>query len=114
MKFGHINIVSRDWKKLLRFYIDVFNCKPVPPERNLSGEWLDKGTGLENAHLWGMHLRLPGFDDSGPTLEIYEYDEMEERSKDIYANRIGFGHIAFQVDDVEKTVQEVLKNGGKR
>jgi predicted enzyme related to lactoylglutathione lyase len=114
IKFSHTNIISKNWKKLAQFYIDVFDCKTLPPERNLSGEWLDEGTGVKNAHLRGIHLKLPGYGDDGPTLEIFEYDKMEEKPKEVRANRMGFGHIAFQVDDVEKTIQKVLENGGKK
>ena len=30
------------------------------------------------------------------------------------ANREGIGHLAFKVDDVEKTLNEMLENGGKK
>ena len=33
VSFGHVNIVARDWKRLLRFYQDVFGCEPGPPRR---------------------------------------------------------------------------------
>lgn len=29
-------------------------------------------------------------------------------------NRIGYGHIAFRVDDVQKYLDKVLQNGGSR
>ncbi|WP_228442096.1 hypothetical protein [Chryseobacterium nematophagum] len=56
IKYGHTNIITKDWKKLADFYELVFNCIPVPPERNQKGSWLEKGTGVPNAHLQGMHL----------------------------------------------------------
>ena len=71
-KFKHTNIIARDWQKPARFYEDVFSCVRVLPERDLSGAWLEKGTGVKNARLAGVHLRLPGwgdlFDFSYPTL----------------------------------------------
>ena len=36
--------------------------------------WLDSATGINGAHLRGMHLRLPGYGEHGPTLEIFQYD----------------------------------------
>lgn len=112
IKFVHTNIIARDWKKLAKFYIDVFDCKPVLPERDLKGDWLDKGAALKDAHLKGMHLRLPGYGDEGPTLEIYSYSKMENKPDEIFANRIGFGHIAFRVDNVEEVLSKALSNGG--
>ncbi len=110
MKFTHVNIVARDWKTLSNFYIDVFNCKIKPPERNLSGEWLDQATGLDHAKLKGVHLILPGHGEAGPTLEIFTYEEIDAQ-KPVYANSTGFGHIAFEVEDVEQVLNKALKRG---
>jgi predicted enzyme related to lactoylglutathione lyase len=110
-KFVHTNLVAKDWKRLARFYERVFGCTPVPPERNLSGRWLDDAVGIPNARIQGIHLRLPGYGDEGPTLEVFQYDQ-EEEGLTAAANRPGFGHIAFAVDDVEVTRQAVLAAGG--
>ncbi len=109
--FVHVNLIARDWKGLARFYRETFGCVPVPPERHLSGKWLDEGTGVENAELKGVHLRLPGYDESGPTLEIFQYSEVIERPLSV-ADQPGFGHVAFAVEDVEAACNEVLAAGG--
>ena len=114
-KFSHVNLVSRDWRKLADFYIKVFDCRPKPPERNLSGKWLDKLTDLQDAHIQGIHLLLPGSgageESDGPTLEIFQYDHNKANTlKDI--NLEGFGHIAFAVENVEEKLQFLLEHGG--
>lgn len=111
MKYVHTNIVSTDWRTLVDFYISTFNCTIVPPVRNLSGKWLESGTGLKGAALTGAHLLLPGYGENGPTLEIYQYETMEEQGF-VGANKRGFGHIAFEVEDVEQVLQKVILNGG--
>ena len=111
MRYVHTNIISSDWNTLATFYITVFNCKPVPPVRNQSGSWLDTCTGVRNAHIRGVHLRLPGHGENGPTLEIYSYSAMEDKLESL-ANRKGFGHIAFEVVDVAATLTEVIEHGG--
>ena len=111
-KYKHTNIIARDWQKLARFYTEVFGCLPVPPERHLSGRWLEEGTGVEDAELSGIHLRLPGVSDEGPTLEIYQYSHSEEKPVPM-ANREGFGHLAFEVDDVPDALEEVVVHGGR-
>jgi catechol 2,3-dioxygenase-like lactoylglutathione lyase family enzyme len=113
MKYKHTNIIARDWQKLAKFYEDVFDCIRVPPERHLSGEWLDKGTGVHNASFSGVHLRLPGQGDNGPTLEIYQYLQNAPKPPPA-ANREGITHIAFEVDNVEDEMVEVLKHGGSK
>jgi len=110
-KYVHTNLIARDWKRLVRFYSDVFGCEPKPPERNMSGAWLDNVTSLWNAHLSGVHLRLPGCGENGPTLEIFSYDELVERGMPV-ANQCGFAHIAFAVDDVDEALQAVIAAGG--
>ena len=110
MKYKHTNIIARDWKKLSEFYQKVFKCIPIPPERNLSGDWLAALTGVNNAHIQGEHLLLPGYDENGPTLEIFSYNEMKDNEKQI--NTVGFAHIAFSVEDVTATLELVKENGG--
>ena len=112
-QFVHINIVAQDWKRLAQFYQQVFGCIPVPPERNLSGDWLEKGTGVQGAEIQGAHLRLPGCDGEGPTLEIFQYNTQKE-PQETAINRPGFAHIAFAVDDVEVARDAVIAAGGRR
>jgi catechol 2,3-dioxygenase-like lactoylglutathione lyase family enzyme len=112
MKFAHTNIISTNWKELADFYVKTFDCKIVPPIRKQSGEWLEKGTGLKNAKLEGAHLLLPGYGNNGPTLEIYQYENIE-RQGFVSPNKRGFGHIAFEVKSVEKVLETLEINGGK-
>jgi predicted enzyme related to lactoylglutathione lyase len=113
IKFVHTNIIARDWQKLAQFYIDVFDCQPVYPERDLKGEWMDKLTNITEVHVKGIHLRLLGY-ENGPTLEIFSYNKTELRKNHPEVNAQGFGHIAFLVDDVEAVLQKVLENGGSK
>jgi len=113
VRYAHTNIIADDWKALADFYIAVFDCKPVPPERDQSGEWLETATGVRNASLRGMHLRLPGHGDDGPTLEIYTYAEMLEKPAPLAANRKGLGHLAFEVDDVRTRLAKLVGHGGQ-
>jgi catechol 2,3-dioxygenase-like lactoylglutathione lyase family enzyme len=111
-RFGHVNLIADDWRALAYFYIENFECTPVPPERDYSGADLSAGTGVENAALRGAHLRLPGLGPDGPTLEIYQYAHNEPRGAAAAANRVGFGHIAFAVDDVPAARERVINAGG--
>lgn len=113
IKYAHTNIITDDWKRLAEFYITVFDCQPLYPERDLRGEWLDRATAIKDANLRGIHLKLPGYDESLPTLEIFQYNHNEDGLKPM-ANRKGYGHIAFRVDDVPTILNKVLENGGSR
>ena len=110
-KYVHTNLTGRDWRGLMRFYCEVFGCIPKPPQRDLSGSWLEDLTSLPAPHLTGMHLLLPGFAEGGPTLEIFSYDQMVGAGIPV-VNEPGFGHIAFLVDDVDAALHAVRTAGG--
>jgi len=111
-KYKHTNIVAKDWRKLAGFYQRVFGCEPVPPERTAGDEWVERCTGVSGAEIRGVHLRLPGYGDDGPTLEIFQYNKVEQRPATAI-NRPGLAHLAFEVDDVEAARDEVIAAGGK-
>ncbi|MFK7798250.1 MAG: VOC family protein [Aureispira sp.] len=113
MKYVHTNIITDDWKRLAQFYIQAFACKMTLPQRNLSGAWLAKGTGVEQAEIKGAHLRLPGWSNQGPTLEIFQYANNKERQHPL-ANRKGLGHLAFEVADVDAALEKALAFGAQR
>ncbi len=110
-RYTHTNLIAQDWQKLAQFYEQVFGCTPVPPERELAGQWLEEGTGVPKAQINGIHLRLPGYGENGPTLEIFQYNPQKAWLKPA-VNRPGFAHIAFAVDDVEAAREAVIAAGG--
>ncbi len=112
VRYAHTNIIAEDWRALAAFYQRVFACVPVPPERDQAGTWLARGTGVPGAALRGVHLRLPGHSDEGPTLEIYSYAEMLEGPEAPAANRKGIGHLAFEVENVAATLERIVAHGG--
>lgn len=111
IRYVHTNVVAVDWQRLMQFYCDVFGMRPVPPERHLNGEWIDRMTGIPGVRIDGVHLSLPGY-DAGPTLEIFQYrpEAVQEIVQQI--NRPGLGHIAFHADDVEAVLARLIECGG--
>ena len=108
IRFAHVNVIAKDWRRLVEFYQTVFGCTPVPPQRDQRGDWLDAVTGLPNSHIQGLHLRLPG---GAATLEVYSYVDGGPRPE-IRPDTPGFSHIAFVVDDVDDVARRVLAEGG--
>ena len=111
-RYVHTNLIAQDWRRLARFYQDVFGCIPVPPERDLHGPQFDALTSIPGARLRGMHLRLPGYGDAGPTLELFEYAPSQAKAE-ARVNQHGYGHIAFEVDDVAAAYDAVVQAGGR-
>ncbi len=113
-RYVHTNLIAKDWRALANFYQNIFGCAPVPPERDYQGDLLAAGTGLPaDIAMRGVHLRLPGYGQNGPTLEIYQYNRLAKRPETA-VNRPGFAHIAFEVDDVTAACQAVLTAGGSQ
>ena len=110
-RYVHTNIIAKDAARLIAFYKQALHCKSIGQTRDLRGPWLDRLTGLPKAHITGEHLLLPGYDDSHPTLEIFSYDTLRDTLPP-EVNRPGFAHIAFEVDDVETTLSEIIAAGG--
>jgi predicted enzyme related to lactoylglutathione lyase len=111
IRFVHVNLIARDWRSLAGFYERVFGCTPIPPERELGGTWLEEATGIPGAEIHGVHMRLPGCGEGGPTLEIFQYSQEEEGAK-AAPNCAGLAHIAFAVDDVRAAQRAVAAAGG--
>ena len=110
-RYAHTNIIANDSAKLIDFYKTVFKCKSIGEARDLRGSWVDELTGIPNAHITGEHLLLPGYGADHPTLEIYEYDQVAI-GEPHRINQCGFAHVAFEVDDVDETLKDVLAAGG--
>jgi predicted enzyme related to lactoylglutathione lyase len=110
-RYTHTNVVARDWRRLAAFYQEVFGCVPLPPERHLTAPWVAAITGVAGAEIHGQHLRLPGYGEAGPTLEIFQYN-LPAAGPAPCVNRPGLAHLAFAVDDVAAARAAVLAAGG--
>lgn len=113
-KYVHTNIISKDCTSLANFYVEVFGCERIGKEYELYGDYLKKGANIKSAKLKGTNLKLPGYEKDGPVLEIFQYDEMFEKAEPVAANRKGFGHLAFKVDNVELILEKMIQLGGSR
>ena len=110
-RYVHTNIVAHDAARLIDFYKSVLHCTSIGETRDLRSDWLDRLTGLTDAHIVGEHLCLPGYGPDHPTLEIFSYDAITPDAPHLI-NRPGLAHLAFEVDDVEATLVAILDAGG--
>ena len=111
IRYAHTNLIAKNAPVLIAFYKQALGCRSIGETRDLSGAWLDRLTGIENAHLTGEHLALPGYEGHGPTLEIFSYSAMPD-SPSGAVNTPGLAHIAFEVGDVSEALDRVLSCGG--
>lgn len=111
IRYTHTNINAKDWRKLSKFYQDVFDCRSIGKFRDNKGEWFEQLTGLKGARAVGEHIALPGYPEGGPTFEIFSYDIPGDAGP-LPFNGYGFAHVCFEVDDVDEVYERFIKHGG--
>ncbi|NVK34004.1 MAG: glyoxalase/bleomycin resistance/dioxygenase family protein [Rhodobacteraceae bacterium] len=109
MKLSHISLTARDANSLSAFYKYVFGFIDRRAAKRISGKAVSRGNGLNNSNIYSIWLTLP--DDEGPFLEIMEYSETIERRLPM-VNEPGYGHLAFEVRNLNETIKTVLQHGG--
>lgn len=109
MKFSHVNMIARDTDKLADFYKTVFGCDDLYARKDLSGEAISKCNGVPDAEIYAAWLSLPGVD--GTFLEIFQYKNTHDRPTPL-VNQPGYGHISFEVEDIQATYDAAINAGG--
>ncbi|MEW6144476.1 MAG: VOC family protein [Thermodesulfobacteriota bacterium] len=117
IRLAHVSITAKDLSKLREFYEKALGFVETKPEREFSGKWLDKGTGVPGAGIKRVHLKLPDDEPGSALLEIIEYTGKAGASATPAANTPGLRHVAFEVETPEELARIhklVLKNSGGR
>lgn len=109
MRLAHINLVARNAEALSAFYVNVMKCHIFREPKTLSGEIVSQGNGLPNSEIHSIWLKFPEMDQ--PFLEIHEHSISHQRDQP-KVNEPGFGHLAFQMDDIASTLASIIKAGG--
>jgi catechol 2,3-dioxygenase-like lactoylglutathione lyase family enzyme len=107
-KIDHINIVVRDLEGAKKFF-QQFGFV-VAKEGDLAGEWIETLTRLKKVKARYAALSIPGHETN---LELLTFDnpEGEECPAIGVLTTIGYRHIAFAVEDIEKIVNDLKKKG---
>jgi len=112
IRYAHTSLVASDWRRMVRFYCEVFGCVPVGSARDRKGREVDALTDVKDTVVQGQHLRLPGHGENGPTIEIFQFNN-NEAAQPPSLMRVGFSHLAFEVADIETKRKEIQMWGGK-
>ncbi|RVT70131.1 VOC family protein [Agrobacterium tumefaciens] len=109
MRLAHINLVARNAKLLAAFYVNVMKCDVLREPKTLSGEKVSRGNGLSNSEILTIWLKFPELE--WPFLEIHEHRVHLHRDQP-RVNEPGFGHLAFQMEDIRETLSNIIEAGG--
>src|SRR5262245_11029504 len=112
VRYAHTNLVAKDWRRMVDFYVQVFQCVPVSSERDNQGQSFEMMPAIPAARARGQHLRLPGHGEQVPTLEVFQFDPLAS-DEPRRLNRPGLAHLAFEVPDIDSKRRELLEWGGR-
>ena len=104
----HTGIVVRDLIKTANFYRALGFVDDNKASEQ--GEFIDQVTGLKNTKLEWVKLKSP----DGYVLELLQYHSHPESAEITQqkSNKLGCSHMAFGVDNIEKTCEIIEKMGG--
>jgi len=107
-KIDHVGVVVSNLDEARDFFLQ-FGFEVVK-RGMLNGEWIDKILKLSNVKAEYIALAIPGTQTNLELLKFY--NPQGDKDKNIsMANQMGFRHIAIEVKNIEKIVEN-LKNKG--
>lgn len=107
-KIDHINIVVKDLERVKGFFMSL--GFELHDRARLKGDWISQIVGLEDVDAEYVRLALPG-DSMFLELICFDNPPINEIDNPDKANTQGFRHLAFQVNDIEKTVAALQESG---
>lgn len=104
----HVNIVVFDLESATKFFEQLGFV--VKAKRELEGSWIDKTVGLDDVHARFVAMEIPG---AQTIIELLSYDKPVGDVEDSISmpNQIGYRHIAFNVDSIEKWHKKLVTLG---
>src|SRR5437763_15398474 len=104
----HVGITVKDLEASIRFYHDIlglpFSNEPSPW---FEGPELGPAVGVPGAGVRQVSLLL-----GDTTLELLEYKSPpSETARPLPSNNVGASHVAFHVEDIHATVEQLKEKG---
>ncbi len=105
----HTNIVVSDMAKTKQFYTETLGLE-IAFEASIEDSEFSRGAGLPGAKVAATFFAVPG---SNTLVETFQYLNPPSRPlpSDSKANDMGFGHICFEVNDIQQTFRTLLEKG---
>ena len=107
-RFDHLGITVADLDAVTAFFVGL--GLEVDGRTFVEGEFIDTVTGLPDARTEIVMLRLPG---GRTALELSSFvrPPHESGSPEAMANELGLRSVAFEVDDLQATVDQLAADG---
>ena len=107
-QFDHVGITVADLDAAVEFFLKL--GLELEGRMPMEGAFLDTVCGIPDARTEIAMLRLPG---GGTALELATFvqPELVPGSPDAMANTVGIRNVAFEVDDLKGTVDDLAADG---
>lgn len=107
----HIGLTVPDLEEAVEFFVQVLGCEPVydiDPFKS-TGNWMETQLDVDpRAEIPKITmLKCHG----GPNLELFEYKAAVQSHSIPKNSDIGVHHLSFYVEDIQKGVETLKKNG---
>jgi catechol 2,3-dioxygenase-like lactoylglutathione lyase family enzyme len=109
LRFEHVGVIVDDLDAATAFFLAV-GFEADGGRGFVEGEWVDEIVGLEGVRSELQFVRTP---DGSGALELVKFHSPadEEGAQALPANRLGYRHLAIQVDDVNAIVERLRDEG---
>lgn len=109
LRFEHVGVVVDDLDAAADFFLDL-GFEREGGAFLAEGEWVDKVVGLDGARVEGIMVRTP---DGTGKLELVKFHAPsdDEGVHPLPANRLGFRHIALEVNGLQTIVDGLRSRG---
>jgi catechol 2,3-dioxygenase-like lactoylglutathione lyase family enzyme len=107
-RFDHVGITVADLDTTTAFFVKL--GLEIEGRMVLEGEFVDTVIGIPDSRSEIVMLRLP---DGGTGLELSSFDRPDHQpgSPAAMSNELGLRNVAFEVDDLQATVDELAADG---
>ncbi len=105
----HTNIVVSDMARTKRFYTETLGLE-ISLEVSIEDSEFSRGAGLADTRVAATFFSVPG---SNTLVETFQYLNPSSRPmpSDSKANDMGFGHICFEVADIQQAYRSLRDKG---
>lgn len=104
----HTGLVVRDLARSISFY-ETLGLKVWRREEE-TGPFIDTVVGIQGVRIEWAKMKCP----DGSMVELLQYHSHPDSQPRIIvpSNRLGCSHVAYTVDDIAQTCQEIVRLGG--
>lgn len=113
----HIGVTVPNIEEAETFLFDALGAEPIyetlnrtmPPFEGSAAEHMVQGpAGLKISRIRMYKL------GAGPTLELFEYDQVDDRRPALRGCDLGWQHIALYVDDIDAALARAVAGGAEK